>query len=40
MSAGDNGSNGATNSGVVTGQAGGELAVGKVSVVLFQVTVD
>ena len=40
VSAGDNGSNGATNSGVVTGQAGGELAVGKVSVVLFQVTVD
>ena len=40
VSAGDNGSNGATNSGVVIGQAGGELAVGKVSVVLFQVTVD
>jgi len=40
VSAGDNGSNGATNSGVVTGQAGGELAVGKVSVVLVQVTVD
>jgi len=40
VSAGDNGSNGATNSGVVTGLAGGELAVGKVSVVLFQVTVD
>jgi len=40
VSAGDNGSNGATNSGVVSGQAGGELAVGKVSVVLFQVTVD
>ena len=40
VSAGDNGSNGSTNSGVVTGQAGGELAVGKVSVVLFQVTVD
>ena len=40
VSAGDNGSNGATDSGVVSGQAGGELAVGKVSVVLFQVTVD
>ena len=40
VSAGDNGSNGATNSGVVSGLAGGELAVGKVSVVLFQVTVD
>ncbi len=40
VSAGDNGSNGVTNSGVVTGQAGGELAVGKVSVVLFQVKVD
>ena len=40
VSAGDNGSNGATNSGVVTGQAGGELAVGKVSVVLFQAQVD
>ncbi|NQV64243.1 MAG: hypothetical protein HQ497_02660 [SAR86 cluster bacterium] len=40
VSAGDNGSNGGTNSGVVTGQAGGELAVGKVSVVLFQVEVD
>ena len=40
VSAGDNGSNGATNSGVVTGQAGGELAVGKVSVVFFQVTVE
>jgi len=40
VSAGDNGSNGVTDNGVVTGQAGGELAVGKVSVVLFQVTVD
>ena len=40
VSAGDNGSNGVTDSGVVTGQAGGELAVGKVSVVLFQVEVD
>ena len=40
VSAGDNGTNGGTNNGVVTGQAGGELAVGKVSVVLFQVEVD
>jgi len=40
VSAGDNGTNGGTNNGVVTGQAGGELAVGKVSVVLFQVKVD
>ena len=40
VSAGDNGSNGVTDNGVVTGQAGGELAVGKVSVVLFQAQVD